>query len=115
MESDTSLVLVFIPCEATFEMAPFDIPSPGFWQTLSFGDYLYFRKLPTSASKDRFECNMADVPTDGSNLVLKALELFRQRTSTGDFYEVRTHVPSITTTKFIENSIARTPCLSGLE
>lgn len=57
-------------------------------QTVGFGDELLFRKLP-GATKDEFDCNMPGVPKDGSNLVLRALDLFRQRTSTQDFYEVR--------------------------
>eukprot|EP00904_Undaria_pinnatifida_P011193 jgi/Undpi1/7203/HiC_scaffold_22.g09677.m1 len=58
------------------------------FQTVGFGDNLYFRRLPETAMKDGFYCNMEGVPTDGSNLVLRALDLFRTRTSTQDFYEV---------------------------
>lgn len=57
-------------------------------QTVGFGDNLYFRRLPATAMKDGFDCNMDGVPTDGSNLVLRALDLFRTRTSTQDFFEV---------------------------
>ena len=39
--------------------------------------------------QDGFDCNMDGVPTDGSNLVLRALDLFRARTSTQDFFKVQ--------------------------
>ncbi|CAM9276402.1 unnamed protein product [Ectocarpus fasciculatus] len=58
------------------------------FQTVGFGDKLFFRKLPESAMADTFNCNMEGVPTDGSNLVLRALDLFRMRTSSQHFYEV---------------------------
>ncbi|CAM9604918.1 unnamed protein product [Ectocarpus sp. 6 AP-2014] len=58
------------------------------FQTVGFGDKLFFRKLPESAVADTFNCNMEGVPTDGSNLVLRALDLFRKRTSSQHFYEV---------------------------
>lgn len=58
-------------------------------QTVGFGDKLFFRKLPESAVADSFGCNMEGVPTDASNLVLRALDLFRGRTSSNRFYEVR--------------------------
>ncbi|CAM9860950.1 unnamed protein product [Ectocarpus sp. 12 AP-2014] len=58
------------------------------FQTVGFGDKIFFRKLPESAMEDTFNCNMEGVPTDGSNLVLRALDLFRKRTSSQHFYEV---------------------------
>lgn len=64
-------------------------PSFVLLQTVGFGDKLFFRKLPESAVADGFECNMEGVPTDASNLVLRALDLFRERTSSNCFYEVR--------------------------
>lgn len=64
-------------------------PFRAFPQTVGFGDNLFFRRLPEDAVKDEFECNMEGVPTDGSNLVLRALDLFRERTATQDFYKVR--------------------------
>lgn len=58
------------------------------FQTVGFGDKIFFRKLPESAVSDGFDCNMEGVPTDGSNLVLRALSLFRERTSSKCCYEV---------------------------
>lgn len=68
----------------TFWMPPCCEP-----QTVGFGDKLFFRKLPEGAVADGFDCNMKGVPTDGSNLVLRALDLFRERTSSKCCYEVR--------------------------
>jgi 4-diphosphocytidyl-2-C-methyl-D-erythritol kinase len=42
-----------------------------------------------AAEVDRFECDVPGVPTDGSNLVLKALRLFREATGAEDPLRVR--------------------------
>ena len=34
--------------------------------------------------RDEFECNMQGVPTDRTNLVVRALDLVRERTGNGD-------------------------------
>ncbi len=39
-------------------------------QVIDLGDEMEFERLP-GASKDELTCNVADVPTDGSNLVIK--------------------------------------------
>lgn len=46
------------------------------FQTISLGDTLDF----TLADEDRLTCTDPTLPTDGRNLVLKAAELFRQKT-----------------------------------
>lgn len=53
------------------------------FQTINFGDMLYL-KLDSDADKDTFECNMAGVPTDKSNLVIRALDLVREKTGNTD-------------------------------
>ncbi|CAM9153470.1 unnamed protein product [Choristocarpus tenellus] len=58
------------------------------WQTVGFGDQLYFQRLGPEAQSDEFDCNMDGVPTDKSNLVLKALDLFRNKTRQQTFYKV---------------------------
>lgn len=45
-------------------------------QTISLGDTLYIEP----ASKDSFSCSASHLPLDGSNLVTKALQLFRRKT-----------------------------------
>lgn len=61
----------------------------GLSQTVGFGDDLYFERLPKTADQDEFECNMDGVPTDRSNLVLRALDLFRRKTNNEDYYKVK--------------------------
>lgn len=45
-------------------------------QTISLGDTLHIE----SSSKDMFSCSSTDLPLDDSNLVVKALHLFRKKT-----------------------------------
>ncbi|CAM9242377.1 unnamed protein product [Ascophyllum nodosum] len=58
------------------------------FQTVAFGDNLFFKILPRSADGDEFGCNMDGVPLDKTNLVLKALELFRMKTATNIYFKV---------------------------
>lgn len=48
------------------------------FHVISLGDSLTFE--PRSGGEDALKCNWEDVPTDGSNLVLRALDLFRKHT-----------------------------------
>lgn len=48
------------------------------FHVIDLGDTLEFE--PTDAETDSLKCNVCDVPSDSSNLVMKALELFRQHT-----------------------------------
>jgi len=47
-------------------------------------------KLADSATKDELTCNVADVPVNESNLVIKAADLFRRKT--GDTSHFRVHL-----------------------
>ncbi|KAG5185895.1 4-diphosphocytidyl-2c-methyl-d-erythritol kinase [Tribonema minus] len=58
------------------------------FQTVGFGDNLYFAKLPEDARADAFTCTAPNVPSDKSNLVMKALDLFRAKTGTHQFFRV---------------------------
>jgi len=49
------------------------------FQAISLGDSLKVSKLDQN-SVDEFECDMPGVPTDDSNLVLRAAKLFREKT-----------------------------------
>jgi hypothetical protein len=56
------------------------------FQAIGFGDTLELELLESDdddhvPSKDEFTCNMPGVPTDSSNLVIRALELMRQKTN----------------------------------
>ena len=50
------------------------------FQTIDLGDQLAFSLLPPSAEADVLTCSLEDLPMDGSNLVSRALDLFRART-----------------------------------
>ncbi|KAJ1454242.1 ribosomal protein S5 domain 2-type protein [Pelagophyceae sp. CCMP2097] len=49
------------------------------FQAIDLGDTLSFRVLPASSAADEFECDVEGVPTDSTNLVLRALAVYRQR------------------------------------
>ena len=58
------------------------------FQTIGFGDYLHLKMLE-DVDQDELTCNMEGVPTDGTNLVLRAIELLRQNTGITDkFFKV---------------------------
>jgi len=72
---------------------------------VGFGDTLHLALLPRAqegkGGSDVFSCNMAGVPTDSSNLVLRALELMRQKLNIRGQY-------------FTANLIKRVPAQAGL-
>jgi 4-diphosphocytidyl-2-C-methyl-D-erythritol kinase len=59
------------------------------FQTIGLGDDLSFAKLSSDSHGDEFTCNMPGMPLDSSNLVLRALELFRERTGSAQFFRCR--------------------------
>lgn len=59
------------------------------FQAISLRDELSFAVLDEGAEEDVLECDAAGVPTDGSNLVLRALETFRRRTGVNKYFKVR--------------------------
>jgi len=58
------------------------------FHVIDLGDDMSFTVLPSDAGQDSLSCNMPDVPTDGSNLVVKALNLFRQKTGVTEKFSV---------------------------
>jgi hypothetical protein len=56
------------------------------FQAIGFGDTLELTRIQ-EGSTDEFTCNMEGVPTDSSNLVLRAIQLMRDRTGIGMFFE----------------------------
>lgn len=59
------------------------------FQTIGFGDTLHLKLLEDGEDEkkhdqDVFECNMEGVPTDKSNLVIRALDLVREKTGNQD-------------------------------
>jgi 4-diphosphocytidyl-2-C-methyl-D-erythritol kinase len=59
------------------------------FHTVAFGDTLDLEVLPTSATKDELECNLPGVPVDDSNLVIRALKLFRSKSGIDRFFKLR--------------------------
>merc|ERR1712232_721876 len=56
------------------------------FHTVAFGDVLDLELLPESAKQDKFACNMPGVPVDDTNLVIRALTLFRERSGMKRFF-----------------------------
>ena len=82
----------FSPCKVNLMLAITGVRPDGFHNLVSivapvkFGDWLEVEKLE-SANADVVECNMEGVPLDGSNLVVKAAELFRGATGESAFFK----------------------------
>ncbi|KAL3786058.1 hypothetical protein HJC23_003906 [Cyclotella cryptica] len=57
------------------------------FQAVGFGDTLHLSLAPSDADADEFTCNMEGVPVDSTNLVLRALELMRQRTGKEVYFQ----------------------------
>lgn len=61
-------------------------------QSISLHDTLYFSAKTEKDSKpheDSLECDNPDIPTDSSNLVLRAIEKFRSKTGIENHFKVR--------------------------
>jgi hypothetical protein len=74
------------------------------FQAVGFGDTLHLSMLPQdtgTTSSDQFTCNMDGVPTDSTNLVLRALELIRRKTGKNNAF-------------FKADLIKRVPAQAGL-
>lgn len=58
------------------------------FHTVSLGDTMSMEVLPGQAESDELTCNLPNVPVDGSNFVIKALQLFRDRSGVDKFFKV---------------------------
>ncbi|CAK8985563.1 unnamed protein product [Durusdinium trenchii] len=58
------------------------------FHTVAFSDSLEIKVLP-DAEKDALECNLPGVPVDESNLVIRALKLFREKSGIERFFGVK--------------------------
>jgi hypothetical protein len=56
------------------------------FQAIGFGDTLELTQIQ-DGDADVFTCNMEGVPTDSSNLVLRAIQLVRDKTGVQQFYK----------------------------
>ena len=87
-EYDLSL---FSPCKINLFLRIIRKRPDGFhdlaslFQTVAFGDMLHLKLLEgDDVEDDEFLCNMPGVPLDRTNLVLRALDLVREKTGTTD-------------------------------
>lgn len=58
------------------------------FHVIDLGDDMSFTLLPPGSGSDQLTCNVPDVPTDASNLVIKALNLFRAKTGASERFSV---------------------------
>jgi len=86
-------MVLFSPCKINLFLRIIRKREDGFhdlaslFQAIGFGDTLELSPLDDSAKNDEFECNMEGVPTDSSNLVLRALELMREKTGSQQYFK----------------------------
>lgn len=105
-ESEYDLSL-FSPCKINLFLRIIQKRPDGFhdlaslFQTIGFGDMLHLKLQDESSESDTFECNMEGVPTDKSNLVIRALDLVRTKTGNEDKF-------------FKANLVKQVPAQAGL-
>ncbi|KAL9190869.1 hypothetical protein ACHAXT_000575 [Thalassiosira profunda] len=103
--SSSDALTLFSPCKINLFLRILRKRPDGFhdlaslFQAVGFGDTLHL-SLATKDG-DEFTCNMEGVPTDSSNLVLRALELMRQKTERTDVF-------------FSADLVKRVPAQAGL-
>lgn len=108
--SPTKSLTLFSPCKINLFLRIIRKREDGFhdlaslFQAIGFGDTLELSLInPTTTNddKDKFECNMPGVPIDSSNLVIRALQLMREKTNMNELY-------------FHANLIKQVPAQAGL-
>lgn len=95
LEEPATTLELFSPCKINLFLRIIRKRDDGFhdlaslFQAIGFGDILSLTTLPPAAGDDdgseqnrgdEFTCNMPGVPVDASNLVLRALDLMREKT-----------------------------------
>lgn len=90
---DVQSISLFSPCKINLFLRIIRKRPDGFhdlaslFQAIGFGDTLELSVLGHDAVEDEFTCNMPGVPTDSSNLVLRALQLMREKTQVITFFK----------------------------
>jgi len=90
-ESAPDSLALFSPCKINLFLRIIRKRPDGFhdlaslFQAVGFGDTLTL-SLNNYGEADEFTCNMEGVPTDSSNLVIRALELMREKTGKTNVY-----------------------------
>ncbi|KAJ1438138.1 hypothetical protein B484DRAFT_416354 [Ochromonadaceae sp. CCMP2298] len=75
------------PCKLNFFLRILD-DLASLFQTISLSDQLHFSKLPVGATADAMTCSDLSLTVDESNLVVKALQLMRDKTGLNQFFKV---------------------------
>jgi 4-diphosphocytidyl-2-C-methyl-D-erythritol kinase len=89
----TDTLTLFSPCKINLFLRIIRKREDGFhdlaslFQAIGFGDTLELTLLEEGAKQDQFECNMPGVPVDSSNLVIRALELMREKTGKKQYFK----------------------------
>jgi 4-diphosphocytidyl-2-C-methyl-D-erythritol kinase len=105
--TDSSTLTLFSPCKINLFLRILRKRADGYhdlaslFQAVGFGDTLELTPIQEGGEKDEFTCNMPGVPVDSSNLVLRALQLMRQKTGCTDQF-------------FRANLIKQCPAQAGL-
>ena len=90
-DSKAGTVSLFSPCKINLFLRIIRKREDGYhdlaslFQAIGFGDTLELTPIK-AAHKDEFTCNMAGVPVDSSNLVLRALQLMRKKTGVDQYF-----------------------------
>ena len=92
VDTKKDTMVLFSPCKINLFLRIIRRREDGFhdlaslFQAIGFGDTLELTPLEGGES-DEFSCNMEGVPTDSSNLVLRALELMREKTGKSQYFK----------------------------
>jgi 4-diphosphocytidyl-2-C-methyl-D-erythritol kinase len=90
-EPSADTLSLFSPCKINLFLRIIRKRPDGFhdlaslFQAVGFGDTLNL-SLNNYGNSDEFTCNMEGVPTDSTNLVLRALQLMREKTGKASVY-----------------------------
>ncbi|ESQ50058.1 hypothetical protein EUTSA_v10002004mg [Eutrema salsugineum] len=90
-EAPLSRLTLFSPCKINVFLRITGKREDGFhdlaslFHVISLGDTIKFSLSP-SKSKDRLSTNVAGVPVDARNLIIKALNLYRKKTGSNKFF-----------------------------
>ncbi|KAH0764495.1 hypothetical protein KY285_000366 [Solanum tuberosum] len=90
-EAGLSRLTLFSPCKINVFLRITSKRDDGYhdlaslFHVISLGDKIKFSLSP-SKSKDRLSTNVAGVPLDESNLIIKALNLYRKKTGTDNYF-----------------------------
>ena len=93
-DESSSTISLFSPCKINLFLRIIRKREDGFhdlaslFQAVGFGDTLELTAIDDKdAGEDEFSCNMEGVPIDSTNLVLRALQLMREKTGKNQYFK----------------------------